>query len=67
VNLYNSVTGSRGCWTDPRWPKKIGTYFNNNAGKFTEFYHHGDFIDINDEFLYAVFKSKVSPMLKTGD
>jgi len=35
--------------------------------KFTEFYHHGDFIDINDEFLYAVSSPKFSPMLKTGD
>jgi hypothetical protein len=27
--------------------------------KFTEFYRKGDFIDINDEFLYAVYKSKL--------
>ena len=60
VNLYNSATRIEGLLDKiPGGPKKIGTYFNNMLAKFTEFYHHGDFIDINDEFLYAVFKSKL--------
>ena len=60
VNLYNSVTRIEGLLDKiPGGPKKIGTYFNNMLAKFTEFYRHGDFIDINDEFLYAVFKSKL--------
>lgn len=59
VNLYNSVTRIDGLLDRiPGGPRKIGAYFNNMLAKFTEFYRKGDFIDINDEFLYAVFRSK---------
>jgi len=63
VNLYNSATRIEGLLDKiPGGPKKIGHLFNNMLAKFTEFYRHGDFIDINDEFLYGGFSSpKFSP------
>ncbi len=58
VNLYNSVTSIEGLLDPiPGGPRRIGAYFNRMMAKFTEFYRKGDFVDINDEFLYAVFKS----------
>jgi len=60
VSLYNSVTRIEGLLDGiPGGPKKIGVFFNRMLDRFTEFYHEGDFIGINDEFLYAVYKSKL--------
>jgi hypothetical protein len=60
VNLYNSITRIEGLLDKiPGGPRKIGTYSNRMMAKLTEFYRKGDFIDINNEFLYAVFKSKL--------
>ncbi|MDD5170432.1 MAG: alpha/beta fold hydrolase [Syntrophales bacterium] len=56
VNIYNSVTKIEGLLDKiPGGPRKIGAYFNTMLARLTEFYRRGDFIDINDEFLYAVF------------
>jgi len=58
VNLYNSVSRIEGLLDKiPGGPRKIGAYFNRMMAKFTEFYRKGDFVEINDEFLYAVVKS----------
>ena len=58
VSLYNSVTRIEGLLDRiPGGPKKIGVFFNRMLDRFTEFYREGDFIGINDEFLYAVYKS----------
>ena len=60
VNLYTSVTRIEGLLEKiPGGPRKIGAYFNRMLAKFTEFYRKGDFIDINDEFLYAAYKSQL--------
>ncbi|HQO79240.1 MAG TPA: alpha/beta hydrolase [Thermodesulfobacteriota bacterium] len=60
VNLYNSVTRIEGLLDKiPGGPRKIGAYFNTMLAKFTEFYRKGDFIDIDNEFLYEVFRSKL--------
>ena len=60
VNLYNSVTRIEALLDRiPGGPRKIGGYFNTMLAKFTEFYRKGDFIDLNGEFLYAVFRSKL--------
>ncbi len=58
VSLYNSVTRIEGLLDKiPGGPKKIGIFFNRMLARFTEFYHRGEFISFNDEFLYAVYKS----------
>ncbi|OPY71622.1 MAG: Alpha/beta hydrolase family protein [Syntrophorhabdus sp. PtaU1.Bin050] len=60
VNLYNSVTKIEGLLDRiPGGPGKIGIFFNRMLSKFTEFYHKGDFVGINDEFLYAVYASQL--------
>lgn len=60
VSLYNSVTRIEGLLDKiPGGPRKIGAYFNKMLIKFTEFYRKGNFVEINEEFLYAVFKSKL--------
>ncbi|MGV8058647.1 MAG: alpha/beta hydrolase [Smithellaceae bacterium] len=60
VNLYNSVTRIEGLLDKiPGGPRKIGAYFNKMLAKFTEFYRKGDFIDLNNEFLYAVYEAKL--------
>ena len=67
VNLYNSVTRIEGLLDKiPGGQRKIGAYFNNMLAKFTEFYRRGDFIDINDEFLYAIYKSKLFSHVEDG-
>ena len=58
VNLYRSVSKIEGLLDKiPGRPRKIGAFFNRMLDRFTEFYRHGDFIDVNEEFLYAVYKS----------
>lgn len=58
VNLYDSITRIEGLLAPiPGGPRKIGVYFNRMLAKFTEFYRKGDFVDLNEEFLYAVFES----------
>lgn len=60
VSLYNSVTSIEELLDRiPGGPRKIGLFFNRMLARFTEFYHKGDFIGINDEFLYAVYTSKL--------
>jgi hypothetical protein len=67
VNLYNSVTRIDGMLDKiPGGQRKIGSYFNRMLAKLTEFYHKGDFIEINDEFLYAIFKSRLFSHEESG-
>ncbi|MGP8003809.1 MAG: alpha/beta hydrolase family protein [Smithella sp.] len=67
VNLYNSVMRIEGLLDKiPGGPRKIGAYFNSMMAKFTEFYRRGDFIDFNDEVLYAVYKSKLFSHVEDG-
>jgi hypothetical protein len=71
VNLYRSVSKIEGLLDKiPGGPRKIGAFFNRMLDKFTEFYRRGDFIDVNEEFLYAVYKNPYksgnSPVLRSG-
>ncbi|OPY84756.1 MAG: Alpha/beta hydrolase family protein [Smithella sp. PtaU1.Bin162] len=60
VNIYSSITKIEGLLDKiPDGPRKIGAYFNTMLAKFTEFYRKGDFIDIDNEFLYEVFRAKL--------
>jgi hypothetical protein len=60
VSLYRSVTRIEELLGGiPGGPKKIGVFFNRMLARFTEFYRQGDFIGINDEFLYAAYKSRL--------
>jgi len=60
VSLYNSVVRIEGLLDKiPGGPRKIGSFFNRMLNKFTEYYREGEFIGINDEFLYAVYQSQL--------
>lgn len=56
VSLYNSATRVEELLKHvPGGPKKQGIFFNKMLSKFSRFYRYGNFGDINDVFLYAVF------------
>jgi pimeloyl-ACP methyl ester carboxylesterase len=58
VSLHGSVSQIEALLDKiPGGPRKIRAFFNSIINKFTEFYRIGDFIAINDEFLYAVYKT----------
>jgi len=58
VNLYDSITRIEALLDKiPGGPRKIGAYFNQMLSKFIDFYSQGDFVEINDEFFYALYKA----------
>jgi pimeloyl-ACP methyl ester carboxylesterase len=58
VNLYDSVSRIEALLDDiPGGPRKIGIFFSRMLDKFTDFYKQGDYIDINNQFLFAVYKA----------
>lgn len=67
VSLYNSVMRIEGLLKKiPGGPKKEGFFFNRMLAKFTEFYRYGNFIAINDDFMYAVYKERLFSEEETG-
>ncbi len=58
VNIYDSVTRIEGLLANiPGGPGKIGAFFNIMMDRFVEFYHEGDFVEVNNDFLYEMYKS----------
>ena len=58
VNLYDSIQRIEALLDGiPGGSRKIGLFFNRILDKFTEFYRSGDYIAINDQFLYDVYKA----------
>ena len=67
VSLFNSVAKIEGLFDKiPGGPRKIGVFFNRMLNKFIEFYREGTFIDINNEFLYAVYQSDLLSQDEAG-
>jgi len=67
VSLYDSVSRIEGLLEKiPGGPKKINTFFNSMLAKFVEFYEEGDYLDVNGEFLYAVYQSKLLTQDEAG-
>jgi pimeloyl-ACP methyl ester carboxylesterase len=67
VNLYDSITRIEALLDGiPGGPRKIGIFFNRMLDKFTEFYKEGDYVDINNEFLYAVYKGGLISQEEAG-
>ena len=51
----------------PGGPKKEGVFFNQILSKFTQFYSYGNFVAINDNFLYAIYQQRLfSPQEAAG-
>jgi hypothetical protein len=43
----------------PDGPKKQGIFFNRMLSKFSQFYRYGNFVAINDDFLYTIYAEKL--------
>lgn len=60
VNLYNSAVKIEELMRRiPGGAKNQGRFLNQMLYKFSEFYRYGNFVAINDDFLYAVYKEKL--------
>jgi len=57
VSLYSSVTRIEELLKQiPGGSKKQGIFFNKMLFKFSQFYRYGNFVAINDDFLYSIYK-----------
>ena len=67
VSLYSSITRIEGMLKQiPGGAKKEGIFFNSMLGKFGEYYRFGNFIGINDDFIYAIYQERLFSHEETG-
>jgi pimeloyl-ACP methyl ester carboxylesterase len=60
VSLYGSVTRIEDMLKEiPGGPNKQGIFFNRMLSRFSEYYSYGNFVAINDEFLYAIYVDRL--------
>ena len=60
VSLYSSAMRIEELMKQiPGGPKKQGIFFNKMLSKFSEFYRYGNYVAINDEFLYSIYTEKL--------
>ena len=60
VSLYSSVTRIEDMLKQiPGGAKKQGFFFNRMLSKFSEYYSYGNFVAINDDFLYSIYTEKL--------
>ena len=60
VSLYSSVTVIENMLKQiPGGPKKEGIFFNKMLSRFSEYYSYGNFVAINDDFLYSIYQEKL--------
>jgi hypothetical protein len=60
VSLYNSVTRIENMLKEiPGGPKKQGIFFNRMLAKFSQFYRYGNFVAINENFIYSIYAEKL--------
>jgi len=60
VSLYNSVSRIEGLLDGiPGGPRRVGAFFNQMVAKSADFYRKGDFIAIDDDFLYAAYQANL--------
>jgi pimeloyl-ACP methyl ester carboxylesterase len=60
VSLYSSAMRIEELMKQiPGGPKKQGIFFNKMLSKFSEFYRYGNYVAINDEFLYSIYAEKL--------
>jgi hypothetical protein len=58
VSLYNSVSRIEGLLNPiPGGPRRIGAFYNGVMAKVTDFYHKGDFVAVDDDFLFAGYQA----------
>jgi len=60
VSLYNSVARIEGLLDGiPGGPRRVGAFFNRVMDKSTSFYRKGDFVGIDDDFLFAAYQANL--------
>jgi hypothetical protein len=60
VSLYNSVSRIEGFLDRiPGGPRRIGAFYNRVMAKTTDFYRKGDFVAIDDDFLFAAYQAQI--------
>jgi pimeloyl-ACP methyl ester carboxylesterase len=67
VSLYGSVTRIEEMLKQiPGGPKKQGIFFNKMLSRFSQYYRYGNFVAINDDFLYEIYTEKLFSHEETG-
>jgi pimeloyl-ACP methyl ester carboxylesterase len=67
VNLYSSMTRIEELLKNiPGGPKKEGVFFNRMLVKFGNYYRYGNFVGINDEFIYSIYEERLFSHEETG-
>jgi pimeloyl-ACP methyl ester carboxylesterase len=67
VSLYSSVTTIEEMLKQiPGGPKKQGIFFNRMLSRFSQYYRYGNFVAINDDFLYSVYTEGLYSHEETG-
>jgi hypothetical protein len=67
VSFYNSVTRIEELLQQiPGGPKKQGIFFNKMFSKFSEYHHYGNFVAVNDDFLYSIYTEKLFSKAETA-
>lgn len=67
VSLYNSVSRIEGLLDHiPGGPRRIGAFFNRVMDKSTNFYRKGDFVGIDDDFLFAAYQAQILDRNESG-
>ncbi|HTP64837.1 MAG TPA: alpha/beta hydrolase [Geobacteraceae bacterium] len=60
VSLYNSVSKIEGLLDSiPGGPRMIGAFYTRVMAKSTDFYRKGDFVAIDDDFLFAAYQAQI--------
>jgi hypothetical protein len=60
VSLYTSVSRIEGLLDRiPGGPRRIGAFYNRVMAKSTDFYRKGDFVAVDDDFLFAAYQAQI--------
>jgi len=60
VSLFSSVSQLEGLLDRiPGGPRRIGAFYNRVMAKSTDFYRKGDFVAIDDDFLFAAYQAQI--------
>ncbi len=67
VSLYSSVSQIEGLLDRiPGGPRRIGAFYNRVMAKCTDFYRKGDFVAVDDDFLYAAYQGHLLSQDEAG-
>lgn len=67
VSVYNSATRIEELMKQiPGGAKKQGVFVNRMLSKFSQFYRYGNFVTINEDFLYAIYTEKLFTHAETA-